>query len=125
MLIDIRNLYSTLQYRRTLKNRITGSILRICGDNGLDVVGLEINELLEEVLAPFLLPIDDTRSFYRKVERIYSKIVNEGDLSYILNPYKIGDDESNHNYDLDGDIQILNTDKVNINNSVSLKVMKL
>ncbi|MCD6565391.1 MAG: phospholipase D family protein [Bacteroidales bacterium] len=109
----IRNCYRKLEYRNELSQKIKTNILNWIQENDENRPLPEIEKILEHELVIFHLPLNDRKSPYRKIENLYTKLVDSYDLVSLLNPYRIGDDELQQTSDIE-DIDILNVDQINL-----------
>jgi len=109
---DIRETYKNEEYRLNLLIIIENSIIEYARDNNINI-NEEVKLFINKELKTFALPHSDPKSPYRKLERLYSKIVDQSNLLTLLNPYKIGDDSAHQTADMD-DFEILGIDQVNL-----------
>jgi HKD family nuclease len=110
---ECRNRYSQSEYRNDMSQKIKEDILNQTQGTTDNSPPPEIENILDDALKMFNLPHNDKKSPYSKIESLYTKLVDSADLVCLLNPYRIGGDESQQTSDIDN-LDILSIDQVNL-----------
>ena len=102
--------YLNHKYRKSLADQIRNDIYEWASEENF-LFSEKSKKSVEEFLSKFALDIDQRKSPYRNIERLYNRILDSSNLVSLLNPYKIGDDDiQNENSEFD----ILSSDQVNL-----------
>ncbi|MDQ7075532.1 MAG: hypothetical protein Q9O24_10385 [Gammaproteobacteria bacterium] len=107
---SIRNKYKNIEYRESISDEIREYILGWVHNEGGELSGYQ-RASIDGFLDKFDFDISDTRSPYRKIERLFDKISGRSDIVSLLNPYKIGDSGVTEN---DCEFSLLSSDQINL-----------
>jgi hypothetical protein len=106
----VHDKYLDRKYRKTLAGQIRNDIYEWASEENFSF-SQESTESVEEFISNFSLDIDQKKSPYKNIERIYKRSLDSNNLVSLLNPYKIGDDDI---HSKNSEFDILSSDQVNL-----------
>jgi hypothetical protein len=107
---NIREQYKNIEYRQSLSEQIKKYIYEWANEENISLS--ENQEIsIQTFLDKFSLDVDNRKSPYKKIERLYSKISGYSNITSLLNPYKIGEDEMTEG---NSEFNLLSSDQVNL-----------
>ena len=107
---SVRDKYKNEKYRVEMADEIGDQLKQVAINRGISL-SREEDQKIKDYLGRFVLKIDDKKSPYRSLERLYNKVTSDPDGSILplLSPYKIGGDENSETHD-----DFLSPDQLNL-----------
>jgi hypothetical protein len=106
----VREQYKNIEYRRLHSDQIAKYIHEWIDEENIILSENQKNSI-KTFLGKFYLEVDNRNSPYKKIERLCNKIKDYSNITSLLNPYKIGDDETREE---NSEFDILSSDQVNL-----------
>jgi len=109
-----RNKYRTPRYRNRFSRKISTMIYNQIERSDMEMteeISIEVDTLIKTLIYKLKLPVNNRKSLYLKLENLYHDIKNETNLITLLNPYKIGDEDTDLS---ENGIDLLTSDQINL-----------